>query len=188
MAGLRVRHVDFLAGTIEVAEQLTRGEHGRAVLGAPKSAAGRRVLSAPRGLLDMLAAHLARPVLTGADPDVFVFVSPLGELLDYSHWRRRVWLPACASTGLDGLAFHDLRRAAATALVLEGVDMKTAQTRLGHSDPRPTLGLYAQASSDADPDAADHVGARYLGGAWDGRGMERRADPDRSVENAADLR
>jgi integrase len=31
VAGLRVRRVDFLAGTSEVAEQATRGEHGRAV-------------------------------------------------------------------------------------------------------------------------------------------------------------
>jgi integrase len=54
-AGLRVRHVDFLAGTVQIAEQLTRSEHGRTVVGAPKSEAGRRVLSAPRALLDMLS-------------------------------------------------------------------------------------------------------------------------------------
>jgi integrase len=172
VAGLRVRHVDFFAGTVAVAEQLTRGERGCSVLSAPKSAAGRRVLSAPKMLLDMLAAHLARRGLTGADVDAFVFTSPRGEPLDYSHWRRRFWLPACSRAGLEGLVFHDLRRAAATALVLERVDMKTAQTRLGHSDPRLTLGLYAQASSEADRDAADRVGARYLGGGRDGRGME----------------
>jgi len=172
VAGLRVGRVDFLAGTIEIAEQTTRGEHGRAVLGTPKSAAGRRVLSAPKALLDMLAAHLARHDLTGVDADAFVFTSPRGEPLDYSHWRRRVWLPACSRTGLKGLVFHDLRRAAATALVLERVDMKTAQTRLGHSDPRLTLGLYAQASNEADRDAAERVGARYLGGVWEGRGIK----------------
>jgi hypothetical protein len=42
--------------------------------------------------------------------------------------------------------------------------MKTAQTRLGHSDPRWTLGLYARASSDADREAADRVGERYFVG------------------------
>jgi integrase len=162
VAGLRVRHVDFLAGTVAVAEQLTRGEHGRVLVGPPKSEAGRRVLAAPRALLDMLAAHFARRGLTGADGDAFVFVSPEGGLLRYSNWRRRVWLPACARAGLNGLTFHDLRRAAATALVLEHVDMKTAQTVLGHSDPRLTLGLYAQSSSGAGRDAADRIGARFL--------------------------
>jgi integrase len=163
VAGLRVRLVDFLAGTVAVAEQLTRGEHGRPVFGPPKSEAGRRVLSAPRELCDMLAAHLARAGLTGADGDAFVFVGPKGGPLRYSNWRRRVWLPACVRAGLEGLTFHDLRRAAATALVLEHVDMKTAQTLLGHSDPRLTLGLYAQSSSDAARDAADRIGARCLG-------------------------
>ena len=39
-----------------------------------------------------------------------------------------------------------------------GIDLKTAQTRLGHSDPRLTLAVYAQATSAADRDAADRVG------------------------------
>lgn len=160
-AGLRVSRVNFLAGTIDIAEQITRGEHGRSVTGAPKSHAGRRVLSAPAWLMDMLAAHLARRGLTGADADAFMFTMPEGGPLDYSHWRRRYWLPAVRDADLPDLTFHDLRRAAATALVIERVDMKTAQTRLGHADPRMTLALYAQASSDADRDAATRVGERY---------------------------
>ncbi len=39
--------------------------------------------------------------------------------------------------------------------------MKTAGTRLGHSDPRLTLAVYAQATSDADRAAADSVGDRF---------------------------
>jgi integrase len=74
----------------------------------------------------------------------------------------RVWLPAARGAGLEGLTFHDLRRANATALVLDGVDLKTAQTRLGHSDPRLTLGVYAQATSEADRAAADALGRRFL--------------------------
>ena len=35
----------------------------------------------------------------------------------------------------EGLGFHDLRRAHATGLLAEGVDVKTAQTLLGHSEP-----------------------------------------------------
>ena len=45
------------------------------------------------------------------------------------------------AAGLDGLTFHDLRRANATGLVAAGVDVKTAQTRLGHSSSRLTLEL-----------------------------------------------
>jgi len=71
-------------------------------------------------------------------------------------------LPACESVGLRGVGFHDLRRAAATALVAGGVDVKTAQGRLGHSDSRITLELYAQVTTEADRAAAEVVGERFL--------------------------
>ncbi|HKX76435.1 MAG TPA: hypothetical protein VJR05_13700, partial [Acidimicrobiia bacterium] len=47
-------------------------------------------------------------------------------------------------------------------LVLEGIDLKTAQTRLGHTDPRLTLGIYAQATIEADRRAAARLGERFL--------------------------
>jgi integrase len=40
-------------------------------------------------------------------------------------------------------------------MVRRGVDVKTAQVRLGHADPRTTLGIYAQATTEADRAAAD---------------------------------
>lgn len=56
----------------------------------------------------------------------------------------------------------DLRRANATGLVAEGVDVRTAQARLGHADPRLTLAIYAQATGDADRSAAARIGARFI--------------------------
>jgi hypothetical protein len=47
-------------------------------------------------------------------------------------------------------------------MVTDRVDMKTAQTRLGHSDPRLTLAVYAQAMSDSDRSAADRLGNRFM--------------------------
>jgi hypothetical protein len=46
--------------------------------------------------------------------------------------------------------------------VPEGVDVKTAQARLGHTDPRLTLAVYAQATAEADLDVADRLGERFL--------------------------
>jgi integrase len=162
-AGLRVGRLDFMRGTVTVAEQITRGEHGRAVVGEPKSDASRRTLTVPAPLMEMLSEHLVRRGVTGADAEAFVFVMPGGGPLDYSRWRRRVWLPATKAAGLDGLSFHGLRRANATAMVLDGVDVRTAQARLGHSDPRLTLGVYAAATSEGDRAAADRLGERFLG-------------------------
>jgi len=82
-----------------------------------------------------------------------------GGFLRSSNWVRRSWYPAAVTAGVgwmvedeeagreryEGLSFHDLRRVNATGLVAEGVDVKTAQTMLGHSEARLTLDVYAQA-------------------------------------------
>jgi hypothetical protein len=91
----------------------------------------------PTALVDLLSAYLSALELTAANPDALLFPNADGSPLDYSNWRRRVWLPAAAAAGLKGVGFHDLRRANATAMVLDGVDMKTAQTRLGYPPPDP---------------------------------------------------
>lgn len=162
-AGLRVRRIDLEERRLTVAEQLTRGKHGVHFFGAPKSHAGRRTLAMPEALVDILAAVLRDRGLTIADADALVFTTPGGEPLRYEHWRRRRWLHACDVAGVAGVTFHDLRRANATGLLAEGVDVRTAQARLGHSDPRMTLAIYAQATSEGDRRAADALGARFLG-------------------------
>ena len=53
-------------------------------------------------------------------------------------------------------------RTNATALVALGVDVKTAQERLGHSDVRMTIGLYAQVEQQADRAAADQLGDLFM--------------------------
>jgi Phage integrase family len=48
------------------------------------------------------------------------------------------------------LAFTISKHTAGTALLEEGVNIKTAQERLGHASPRTTLAVYAQATVQAD--------------------------------------
>ena len=65
------------------------------------------------------------------------------------------------AVGVGGLKFHDLQSLAATALIASGADVKTAQTRMGHSSPQLTLALYARTTKDADRHAADSVGELF---------------------------
>jgi integrase len=169
VAGLRVGRVDLLRRTITVAEQVTRGAGGVGFVSPPKSAAGRRTLSIPVELANLLSKHLSELGLTGATSNALLFAGSSGRPLDYSNWRRRVWVPAVERAGLGSLGFHDLRRTNATAMVLEGVDVKTAQARLGHSDPRLTLAVYAQATGEGDRSAAQKLGARLMTPAVDGK-------------------
>ena len=159
VAGLRVGRIDLLAQTVLIAEQVTRGTGGRVTVGPPKSMAGRRVLALGAWLAEALTTHL-REANTLAVLDAFVFPDAEGGPLDYSNWRRRIWLPATKLVGLEGLGFHDLRRACATYMVLDGMDAKTAQGRLGHSDPRLTLAIYAQATTEGDRRAAEALSRR----------------------------
>jgi integrase len=156
VAGLELEALDFDCCRLTVARQL--GRDGR--LAPPKSNAGRRVMSVPTELNDILQEHVR--LFCRLEGQSLVFTTELGGALDYTNWRRRVWSPATQRAGLGGASFHDLRRAAATALVAEGVDLKTAQTRLGHSDPRLTIGIYAQASSQSDREAAGRLSRRFF--------------------------
>ncbi len=122
-----------------------------------------RIISTPPVLLDLLAAHLRRRGLTGADGEAFVFTGREGEPLHYPNWRRRVWAPARERADLPDLTFRALRTANTTAMVALAVDIKTAQTRAGHRDARTTLGIYARPTKDADRDAADRLGSYFLG-------------------------
>jgi integrase len=165
VGGLTVGAIDIMHGKLSVLAQLGRDGN----LGPPKSAAGTRTLAVPVWLIDQLAALMASRGLTAADADDLLFVNSEGGALHYSNWRRRTWVPACKRAGLEGLRFHDLRSLATTALIAEGVDVKTTQTRLGHSSPQVTLALYARATLEGDRAAADKVGERFR--PRDGRGM-----------------
>ena len=43
----------------------------------------------------------------------------------------------------------------------EGVNIKIAQARLGHANPRTTLAVYAQATAEADREASNRLGERF---------------------------
>lgn len=161
VAALRVRAVDVLRSTVSVTDALVEAA-GVISFESPKSTAGRRSMSMPAPLSEMVALHLARKGLTGANPDALLFTAPAGGPMRYSNFRRRLWLPAVKEAGLTGLGFHDLRRTTATAMVAMGVDLRTAQARLGHSDPRLTLGVYAQATDAGDRSAADQLGEHFM--------------------------
>jgi integrase len=164
IAALRVSSLDFFRLIVAIDRQWTRGAKGAMVTQDPKSRAGRRTLSAPNWLMAMVSDHLATRGLTGADVEAPIFVGPDGLPLHYSNWRQRVWLPATKAAGLSGLRFHDLRHTAGTALVTQGVDIKTAQVRLGHANPITTLRVYAQATQQADRDAAKRLGDLFRPG------------------------
>jgi site-specific recombinase XerD len=103
----------------------------RSVFAPPKSEASGRTMCMPDVVGAMGAIHLEREGLGEDNTDALVFTDGKGGALRYSNWRRRICEPATTAAGCAAAGFHDLRRLNATTLVVEGVDVKTAQTRLG---------------------------------------------------------
>lgn len=118
-------------------------------LGLPKSRASIRNVAIGSGLVGLLEEvhmwqqrHLTEPpgrILCKDDG------SP-GSMNAFGHW----WRAWAKSQGHDGLRFHELRHTHATLLIASGADVKTVQTRLGHSSAEVTMSIYAHAIPQSD--------------------------------------
>lgn len=60
--------------------------------------------------------------------------------------------------GLEGKRLHDLRKTQATFLIAAGVDMKTVQARLGHTNIGTTMNIYTHTVKENEREAADIFG------------------------------
>lgn len=68
-----------------------------------------------------------------------------------------------AAAALPVIRFHDIRHTYATAALLAGVPVKVVSQRLGHSDVRITLMIYAHVMPGDDQDAAEVAAAAIMG-------------------------
>jgi integrase len=171
IAGLRVKRLDFLRRTLEVAETVAEVE-GRIMVADVKTKASRRTLTVPAPIMDMLAEHLARRGRPG--PDEFVFTAPKGGPLSATHFRSRVWKPAVQAARLDGFNFHGLRHSAVGFMIELGAHPRVIQKRMGHASIRTTFDVYGSVLPTAD-EAVSAGLADLLRGS---RGADRRAIED----------
>lgn len=86
------------------------------------------------------------------------------EVHNFETW----WRKFRKDNGFDGLKFHELRHTQATLLLAQGVDVKTVQARLGHSNASLTLNWYAHAVPENDEKAARLIGSLLGDGAGSG--------------------
>ncbi|MBE3560308.1 MAG: site-specific integrase [Ktedonobacteraceae bacterium] len=116
------------------------------VVGEPKTSAGKRWVSLPGFLLDMLKRHrdqqleLRKAAKQWQDNDL-VFPNLSGGYLHPNHMGEK-FRKFLKEAGLPDIHFHDLRHSAATILMCMGVNIKVIQELLGHSDISITLRVY----------------------------------------------
>lgn len=126
IAGLHTHRVDLDRREVHVVEVLTRHDGIKAY---PKSKKSRRTLP----LTDAMA-ELLKVQMDGKSSRALVFAQSNGEPLDYSNWRRRVWVEAVTAAEMAEPipTFHDLRHTCASNLIADGVDVASVQAFMGH--------------------------------------------------------
>ena len=123
LAGLRFDNVDPLHRTIKVVEQLVE-VGGKVSWGPPKTRAGRRTVTMPAGVADMLAQHMASEVVQRSG---LVFPTIQGHPMKRSNFRK-LWGRALVSAGLSDLHFHELRHTAAALAIDTGAPPYPSRT------------------------------------------------------------
>ncbi len=152
-------HLDTQAAWVSVVASITP----KGTIKQPKSRAGIRKLALNAQTVATLerwrtyqATQLRKlgKKQTGETP---VFCSEVGGYLQRRNVERwwRVWRE---DAGFGSLKLHELRHTQATQLLANGVDLKTVQTRLGHSNASLTLNWYAHALPENDQKAAELIG------------------------------
>lgn len=157
LAGLRWSDIDLQAGLIRIRNQRQR-VGGRLIDAPPKSAAGRRDLPIPPGLLPLLERQQllqqASAILTGVAP-VYV-CSPDGSPLAPELLNRALSADVAAA-GVRPINLHGLRHSMATLAVSLGVSMRVLQQLLGHSSYAVTAGTYAHVLHSDQAAAMDKI-------------------------------
>ncbi len=161
LAALRWRDVDLEARTLAIQANMTIGRmlkdtkthQNRTIALDPETVA---VLSAHRDQVEAVCNEVGAEL----EGDRFVFTARPGSdvPLDPAAVTRR-FIRLCKRLKIEGVRLHDLRHFAGTQLIAAGVDIKTVQTRLGHSRPSTTLNVYTHAVSQNDQTAAAVIGS-----------------------------
>jgi len=145
---LRWSRVDLDGERILVREALEATKAGIRFK-SPKSRAGRRDITLPDILVDVLREHrkaaleLRMQLGVGRLPDDALLFSNLeGEPLQPSNVSSD-WGELAGRVGVPEVTFHGLRHTHASQLIDAGVDIVTVSKRLGHAKPSVTLAVYA---------------------------------------------
>jgi integrase len=120
----------------------------------PKTRRSRAPIPVVRQLADALEAHRLRAGKL-AQADLPIFQAGNGQPLNLDNLARRVIAPVSAWHG-----WHAFRRGLATNLHALGVDDKTIQTILRHSNIGLTMNVYVKSVTESQVNAMDALGER----------------------------
>lgn len=118
----------------------------------PKTENGIRTIPIIDALYDPLYEHCK-----SLKPNDYVF--GFNKPLTLTVLRRR-WKTYCSNIGID-IHMHQLRHSYAKTLYRSGVDAKTAQNLLGHSNISVTMDIYTEFAKDVTKKSTDKINAFF---------------------------
>ena len=162
---LRWGRIDLERKTIKVLDSIEVTKSHGLRFKAPKTAAGRRTITLPDFLVDVLREHrkaqleLRLRLGTGKlQNEDLLFADIDGGALHPYHFGT-LWSAWATRAGFPDLTFHTLRHTHASQLIDSGVDIVTISKRLGHATPTVTLSTYAHLFRKDDGKAAAAINA-----------------------------
>jgi integrase len=135
---LRVEDLDFQRRLIHVRHSVFAG-----TLGTPKSEASMAPLPMPLDLAVRLKAFLVSKHYR-QNSQGLLFANRRKRPFSANKLREKKLRPLLSSLGIPLAGFHAFRHGVATTLIDRGASITTVGAQLRRSDPRITLGLYAQ--------------------------------------------
>jgi integrase len=169
LLGLAWDDLDLDTGSLTVRRTLQR--YGGAFhLDPPKTKRSRRTLSVSLPLVAALKVHRKRQLeerlragnLWQGETWRLVFLSETGEPMWHTTIRNRL-REALGRAGLPMMRFHDMRHAAATYMLAQGVSLRTAMEVLGHSTIAVTANTYSHVMPELVRDAGERVSTVLFG-------------------------
>ena len=141
LVGLRRERLDLERGAIEVREALV-DVAGELTLAPPKTPHSHRTVRLDQRTVEVLRNHVATYAVGQCE---LIFTTERRRPIRDDNWRKRVWRPLVTSVASvpDGTRFHDLRHTHVALAIQAGLNLKSIQTRLGHSSVRVTGDVYA---------------------------------------------
>jgi integrase len=160
LAELRRSDLDLRKGMVRIRRGVVWVD-GAAVIGEPKSEAGKRDVAIPPHVLPAVREHLAAMPVTGRDALLFPAATDPAKHMS----SPRMFVPfsrARAAAGRPDLRFHDLRHTGAVYATMAGASLPEVMARLGHSTSAAAM-RYQHAAKGRDAEIADLLSAMAEG-------------------------
>ncbi|BEP28780.1 tyrosine-type recombinase/integrase [Helicovermis profundi] len=175
LSGIEWCNINFDESTISIKNNLIYS-HGKTYLTTPKTNDSERVLYISKDLCKLLKEHKKIQLLNklkygshyiknfyNDQQFDFIMTWEKGNNLHPMYFSNKFSKLMKASSIDKKVRFHDLRHTNATLLLSQGVDFKTIQIRLGHSDINTTLNIYSHVNLEMQKKAVNKLTTLFNG-------------------------